>query len=412
MGAFFRQFFRLVADVIFLLTCLIPKDKNTWIFGAWFGEGYTDNSKYLFEYVSNNHHNIRAIWLTKNRSVCEFVTNRGYEACMINTPRGILLKAKSGIWVVSSGILDLNYRYPWIIGRVKIVELWHGSPLKKLHDDGSEQTARSHLAHYRLEVLPFNEKLNEKFCSGDLYIAASEEVRDKIALEFRVPLNMVKITGYPRTDAFFKPDKEQPPITNDLHDLKKSNIVGIYMPTVRGDGQTSIHFLIGDLKNLQEKLAELSVVLFIKLHFFHLNELDSLVGKFDNIRFITEADINGDIYTLLPDTDFLITDYSSVYFDYLLLNKPIIFAPFDIERYIAVDRGMHYKYEEVTPGPKARNWDELIVCIGEISKRVGTVTSERDPYERERNRVSCIFNTYSDGNSSRRVYEAIVPSTE
>jgi CDP-glycerol glycerophosphotransferase (TagB/SpsB family) len=139
----------------------------------------------------------------------------------------------------------------------------------------------------------------------------------------------------------------------------------------------------------------------VKAHRFHLGEVRLLDRSLSNVLFVKDEDIDQDIYTILSETDLLITDYSSVYFDYLLLNKPIIFAPFDLDTYTANERPLYYNYADVTPGPKARNWDEVIECIEAIVR-------ESEVYEEQRLKVGSTFNAYHDGNSSQRVYQAIV----
>jgi CDP-glycerol glycerophosphotransferase (TagB/SpsB family) len=380
-------------DLLWLATTILPKDKSLWIFGAWSGDAYADNSKYLFEYVNRNHHTIRAVWLTKNKAAYDLVKSRGYEVHLVNSIRGFLLRVKSGVWVISSGMFDFNSYHTWPIGRVKIVQLWHGTPLKTLGYD-VKFTRGANFA--RLHVLPFNKRGSQ----DDLYVATSEEVRSKIAMVFRVSPEKVHITGYPRTDVLFARDKPKVPMTDLLHKLKEKFTLAIYMPTHRQEGETSLSFLLNDLKSVNSRLAELHVILLVKVHRLHLGELHSIDRSLSNVLFVKDEDIDQDIYTILSETDLLITDYSSIYFDYLLLNKPIIFAPFDIESYTANDRPLFYDYYDVTPGPKARNWDEVIECIEATVRK-------SDVYEEQRLKVDSIFNAYHDGNSSQRVYQAM-----
>ena len=104
---------------------------------------------------------------------------------------------------------------------------------------------------------------------------------------------------------------------------------------------------------------------------------------------------------MLPETDFLVTDYSSVFFDYLLLNKPIIFTPFDYQEYLQNDRELYYAYDSVTPGPKAYDWAETMNFIEDA-------VNSPETFEKEREKVSSIFCAYRDGQNSKRVYEAIM----
>ena len=390
--------FKLLGDLIFLATCLVPKNTNLWLFGARFGEKYGDNSKYLFEYVSRNHQNVRAVWLTKDAATRDFVLRLGYEARLINSPQGLFLRARSGVWITTmTHMVDVNMYYEWPFGRVKVVQLWHGTPLKKIGYDDEKSSLHPAAAIPRFQVLPLNANAGK----SDLYIAASEEVRAKMAAAFKVPREQVRVTGYPRTDAFFKAKRHEASLVEKLRGLKKNHLLGIYLPTHRQEGSGSLSSLTDGLSAIDAALAELRVILLVKPHFVELSSGGSLGFQFTNVHFITDEDINYDLYAFLPETDFLITDYSSVYFDYLLLDRPVIFAPFDIERYTDVERSLYYDYNAVTPGPKARNWQEVLGSIQDIVKK-------REAYASERERVSSVFNAFRDGDSSKRVYEAII----
>ncbi|MCR9583669.1 CDP-glycerol glycerophosphotransferase family protein, partial [Vibrio alginolyticus] len=102
----------------------------------------------------------------------------------------------------------------------------------------------------------------------------------------------------------------------------------------------------------------------------------------------------------LNNYDVLITDYSSVYIDYLLTDKPIIFVNGDIDSYLTEDRELYYDYNSVTPGIKCSTWNDVISAI-EIIKTRG------DTYHAERQKVRDCFHFYYDGNSSQRVFNCI-----
>lgn len=82
-----------------------------------------------------------------------------------------------------------------------------------------------------------------------------------------------------------------------------------------------------------------------------MTELESLDSTFSNIWFISEDTEEG-MYPISVDADFLITDYSNIYLDYLLLKDLSFFTPFDIESYTEFDLALYYDYQDVTPGPK------------------------------------------------------------
>jgi len=119
----------------------------------------------------------------------------------------------------------------------------------------------------------------------------------------------------------------------------------------------------------------------------------------DNTRiyWLKEEDIK-DINDLLPSIDILITDFSGVYIDYLLLNRPIIFTPFDIQQYLSNDRELYEDYEDATPGVKCANW-------GQVIKSIETIFTGIDDYGLERMKSLKKYHTYVDADSSRRVVE-------
>ena len=116
--------------------------------------------------------------------------------------------------------------------------------------------------------------------------------------------------------------------------------------------------------------------------------------------FYNDDDDDDDIYNKLQEFNFLITDYSSIYFDYLLLDRPIIFTPFDIKEYINQDREMYYLYDDVTPGPKAENWTQALKCIDQAF-------FSEDNFKDAREKICNRFHKFCDDNSSIRVYNEI-----
>jgi CDP-glycerol glycerophosphotransferase (TagB/SpsB family) len=107
-----------------------------------------------------------------------------------------------------------------------------------------------------------------------------------------------------------------------------------------------------------------------------------------------------DIYPLLKRVNILITDYSSVYFDFLLLDRPIIFAPFDLREFVSLDgQELFYDYDEVTPGPKATDWKGVL----EFVER----NLQCDDYKTQRKEICLRFNEFRDCKNSERVYNII-----
>jgi CDP-glycerol glycerophosphotransferase (TagB/SpsB family) len=131
------------------------------------------------------------------------------------------------------------------------------------------------------------------------------------------------------------------------------------------------------------------------MHFYDMSRIS--FDNQSNIKFIRES---MDPYELLLESTILITDYSSIYFDFLLTQRPIIFTPFDIEEYQKKDREFYYNYEDVTPGPKCQDWNEVLIWIEMFVKDITL-------FEKERKEVNKKFNKFDDFKNSERVYQMI-----
>jgi len=385
---------------IYWLSYLVPKDKNLWIFGAWFGEKYADNSKYLFEYINKNHTEIKAIWLTNNQNTFELIKKKGYKVFKTYSLKGLFYALRAQVGIISTGLKDINI---YTTGNMKIVQLWHGIPLKKImFDDKITFKHPNFFKNITFLIFPFLKR--DFYYSNTIFIATSEEVQKRMSSAFNVRLDKVKVTGYPRNDSFFQSLRKDLDFVKKLLYFKSiGKKIVIYMPTHRREGKLNIcKFLFSNLSFLNSRLEWLNCILLVKLHYYHLNEISYLTNEnYSNIIVLNDKLIEQDIYNILKLTDILITDYSSVYLDYLLLNKPIIFAPFDLEDYLKNDREFYYNYNEVTPGPKAKNWEEVIKYLEDFIKNPQL-------YKEEREKIKNFFHKYKDGNSSKRVFQEIV----
>jgi len=382
-----------LGNILYLLSFMIPKQDGLWIFGAWFGKRYSDNPRSVFEYVNKNHPDINAIWLTKNRSNLKIIRKYGFKAKLAYSISGIWIALRARVGIVNIGTGDVN---TFTSGKLKIIQLWHGTPLKKIMCDTDDSYCNPHIMK-RL-FCPF---IKYEF-SKQMFIAPSKTVRTVFSGAFRVSSDKIKITGYPRNDILFNSKLEALPLFTLIKSLKKDKKVGVYLPTHRLAGDISFtDNVIKNLSELDNALENRNIFLAVKYHFYHQNLTDNFVPDFKNIKIISDKDIEGDIYSILPFTDFLVTDYSSIYFDYLLMDKPIIFFPFDMDNYLKVDREFYFDYNEITPGPKATQWSDLAAMIEKA-------LIIPDKYAAGRKRICEMFNKYRDGDSSQRVVNEII----
>ncbi len=375
--------------IMYFISYIIPKDQKLWIFGAWYGQQYSDNCKYLYEYINIKHPEIRAVWITKNKKVFESIKKKGFEVYYSSSLKGHLMSLRSGVAIVShSKLVDLN---SYIGHNIKIIQLWHGIPLKRIMNDIDDScNNKLSISDLKQKMKIFFPFLKEDYA---LIIATSSEVKKIFASAFRTKLEKIKITGYPRNDVLFN-------FKNNYADQNFFKV--IYVPTFRGrigDNLELISKSITELSQIDKIFKDMGIKLTIKLHPVNKianNEYDS-IKESDSMRFYEEDDL----YEHLNEFDCLITDFSSIYFDFLLLDRPIIFAPFEMNNYLKEDRLLYYDYDNITPGPKAKNWYEILEYIKIIMNGI-------DYYKTDRNIVREKFHQYLDDESNMRVFYEIV----
>ena len=371
------------------------KQDNLWIFGSQSGQSYNDNSKYLFEYVSRQQ-NERAVWLSRNRGLIKDLRNRGKKAYHFYSAKGIYYALTAKYIVMSYSYDDVSYfayLFPW---KSKIINLYHATPLKKL--DEVNKTIRMKFG--RKFIWSY---LGRKY---DLITSASPAASKALNDFFKIDRTKYVVSGYPRNDALF--DGRPNPLLEKLKRKSKASKTILFAPTYREYAADDKNFNLFekygfDQAKLTKMLQKEKAVFLIKLHYNDYAKSKHLFEDFkssDFIHLISNEDIQNDIYPLLGHVDMLITDYSSICFDYLLLNRPLIFSSFDIKMYQKYDRGFSFDYQDVTPGPKAKDWLEL---IGQIEKNLNTPKL----YEKQRLSVNRLLNQYHDKNNSQRAYEAI-----
>ena len=351
--------------IVMFLSMLMPRDYHLCVFGAWLGERFADNSKQLFIEASQRD-DIRAVWISKNMDIVNEITNMGYEAYLWGTKKAIWIQLRTKYAVVSNGISDLEHTF---LGNAIIIDLWHGVPLKKVvYDNKYEKNWDSpkQKIRDRLIYIPL----------GKMYFVATSETFVPIYQSaFRRKKEQIICLGQPRNDIFFQEKKPEPYFPG-----KK---IILYCPTHRNEGKEPVYIKkLFDLNKLEEYLASKDYYFVIKKHFYHRKEVENL-DSYPHIIDITDKDIDTQILTI--ESKALITDYSSIYIDYLLLDRPILFYCYDYKHYIEKDREMYFDYGEVTPGKKAVTFEELF-------EQIKSVIENGDDYGRDdRNRVKNMF---------------------
>lgn len=272
----------------------------------------------------------------------------------------------------------------------KIVQLWHGSGAFKK------------FAHSRTVK---NGNINHIHPGYKWYtnsIDSSEHINECYAEAFSIPVERVIPTGVPRTDIFFDNvyiKAKQNDFFNKHPELAYKKII-LFVPTYRGakveDADYDFDKL--DLDKLYNELSD-EYVLIIKWHPALYNNIEYGKSKGLDIEkykdFVYDMSDNREVNDLLFVTDILITDYSSIIFDYALLNKPIVYFMYDLAEY-ENDRGFYFPLEEYIYGPIAKTSEELIECI----KSNDMCIDKRKVFTEK-------FINKNDGHATERVIETI-----
>lgn len=280
----------------------------------------------------------------------------------------------------------------------KVIDLWHGFPLKAMgYADNSD-----HLIG----------RIGPTWSNVDYITSYSPLFNSSMNKCIRTDTSKYVITGAPRNDLLFGNNGKGSLSQLFNKDLSEKKCV-IYMPTFRisqmkkvNEGKKSWENIFDfdhfNNEEFQFFLKEKNIELFVKLHPAEERNFISSVNKFNYVNLITNDLLEEnelDLYEILGGFDLLVTDYSSVYFDFLLLNKPIIFTPTDIEKYKEA-RGLLFDYEIMTPGPKVTTQSSLQI---EIEKSL----FEQDYFHVERENIKEKVHCFKDNNSSQRVWEFI-----
>jgi CDP-glycerol glycerophosphotransferase len=364
------------------LSRLFPRSAKIVVFGAENGNGFRGNPKYIFlEMVKNPQ--IRCIWISKNNKVVSELSSKGYETYKHNSVKGIWYQLRAKLIIHSHSINDDFYKV-FVSGAISY-NTWHGVGLKKVWG-ANKKTFSYKVKHDGNFIRRFFGMLVVKtnLAKKSYVVSTSARVSSYYPETFFVKKENVLELGQVRNDIFFTNSEEDMAIPEYI----KENKIILYMPTHRNFGKLDNDInLVFDLKRLDDFCEKTGYKFLVKRHMYSSG---SVSKQFKHVIDVSEESY--DPQFLLKYTDILLTDYSSCYTDFLLLDKPVIFYCYDLETYLQKSNDMYYDYFDVTPGPKPRSFEELLTSLGELIE---------DPslYRSERNRVLNIF--YSKENQGK-----------
>ncbi|MBP1755432.1 MAG: hypothetical protein H6Q59_1830 [Firmicutes bacterium] len=360
--------------------------KENWVFcESFFGKSYSDSPKYIYEYLSKNYPGkFRFIWVTNEKAKIPYshtkVKRFSLRYCYY------LARCKYDVF---------NVRQPdWMKKREGTVflETWHGTPLKKLVFDQEEVMGASPLHKAQF--------YKHSRC-WDYLVAANQFSTETFRRAFLFDKEMLEF-GYPRNDIMHDPNKEKiaADIKRKLHIPENKKTI-LYAPTWRDDeyyGHGAYKFALKlDLHMLKKELGKDYVVL-LRTHYFIADSLD-VTGLEDFAYNVSKYDDISELYLI---SDLLITDYSSVFFDYANLRRPILFYTYDLDKYRDMLRGFYMDIHTEVPGPLLFTSEEVVDAI----KNIEDINEEyKEKYSEFYERFCSLEDGHASENIAKRVFD-------
>ena len=379
MGNIKKYSFFMISRVIIFLNIIIPKKNQIYFFSTSL---YKDNISAVLD---------KAIYFKLNenyRFILDGESLKDYN--IYNSIYVIHYSLRSLYYYLTSKYVFFDngiYSNRYIKSQIS-VNVWHGTALKKIGNFCSSYNK----ANYR---------------TSTFFITYSRFFVKKMSYAFNIPQKDILVTGEPRNDYFYGFNKSI--LSKILPDSENFLKIIFWMPTYRksnfaeskNDGKNYYCGipLIEDktIHKFNEFLKSNNIVIIYKYH--SLQQKNEHINNLSNFKFISSEDISKTelpLYSFISQIDGLITDYSSIYINYLSLNKPICFAYDDIKEYHNTRGFMFDNVEQIMPGYKATS-------LNNLEEFLSSVVKGEDMFEAERIKVNRILNSYNDANNSKRI---------
>ena len=337
---------------------IIPVDDKLVIFISFHGRGYSDNPRAIYEEMIKDDYfkDYKFIWFIKN-----------HKAKNLDIPKAKIVEytslayfyylSRAKYWII-------NCKMPTYISKKDsqvYLQTWHGTPLKRLGYDilKSEDMTfyRSGLSYekmcetYSIDSARYNYMISPNSFCTEIFPRA-----------FDIDQSKMIETGYPRNDFISNASLEDIKSIKEKYHLPLDKKIILYAPTWRDNSYVASGYtfeLEADFKKWKDLLGDEYIVVF-KPHYLIINKYENdhtLDGFLYSIK--AEAEIN-ELYVI---SDLLITDYSSVFFDYAILNRPIYFYMYDLESYKDELRGFYLDIYKDLPGTIYENEDVMLKDI-------------------------------------------------
>lgn len=385
----FKSIIKQVVILVYnVLYYLIPLNKKTIVFESSVGRNYTGNPKAIYEEMIKQGLDqlYNCIWICENMN----------QTIPGNCKKVKRLRFKYFYYMISSKFWIMDSRQPTYLKKKEgniYIQTWHGTPLKKLALDMSFVNMGGHR-----DILEYRNTFKKNSSRWDYLISQNSYSTEIFRRAFAFSKEMLEI-GYPRNDILFNKDENYLNKIKSGLDIPNGYKVILYAPTWRDnqyDKDGNYKFIMPiDLQKVIDSLGDESILL-LKPHYLIADKIDASSYE-KNVRI---CGIQQDIQDLYLVSDILITDYSSVMFDYSILKRPIIFFMYDFEEYQNEMREFYFDILEEAPGRIVLNNDELINAIK-------SVDVDFKGYNNKYKLFCEKYNSKDVGDASRKIIEII-----
>ena len=329
------------------------------VFAGRVGGRLMDNAKYLFRHCVLHKQPFTPIFLTHHKAEHETLRAAKLPSMLFPSDESIQLLPRAKVVAADDFWFKTQTPAYHLLSQAKVLQMWHGIPLKLIGFPEIESGVN--MTPDKAEHLRFG------YSGYDAALSTSPFIT-KTSLGKVFQAGEMWETGYPRNDVFFRPPTKQELLGSDVElyaqarQASRKGPVFVYTPTFRDHGGLGLTPDVLDLAALDAAMGEMNGLFIMKFHSFtgvH-SEL-----PFRNIRIMRSTD---DVYPLLPLTSALITDYSSIFTDYLVMDKPVLFFPYDLDDYRKKNRELQFDYDWITPGPKCMNQQELLAALADVAR--------------------------------------------
>ena len=394
LSKFSLNLYRKIKYLKYYLTNKI--DEKIIVFESFMGRTYSDSQKALYKEMQKDEYfkDYTFVWAFKNPLEYESLVKDNTIVIKYGSKKFYEYMSKAKYWITNSRLPE------YLIKKKKqiYIQCWHGTPLKRLGFDinveggNALNTMKEIKEKYENDAKRYNYMLSPSaFCT--------EKFTSAFNLKKLKKENIIVEKGYPRNDYLINHTKEDVENLKNNLNIPKNKKVILYAPTWRDNQHTSgvgyTYDLNIDFDRLKEKIGNDYVIVF-RTHYFVANSFD-----FEKYKgFIYDMSNHDDVNDCYIISDIIITDYSSVFFDYANLKRPMLFYMYDLEEYKGKLRDFYFGLEEL-PGPIVQTQEELENEILNISKY-------ESKYKEKYKAFNDKFNYLDDGQAAKRVIDEII----